>query len=715
MRAGRAGPSNPGSKEIPIPSDPNCLAGLSFVFTGELSSLSRDEATELAKRYGGRVTGQPSSKTSFVVLGADAGPSKLKAIEKNKLKTLDEDGFLNLIATRKEQEAIRQSAKEMEKREKQAAKETAASGVAAKPAATNQLWTDRYAPQTLKEVCGNKSNIEKLQAWLGSWDSSLKSSFKKPGKDGMNIFRAIMITGPPGIGKTTSAHLCAKLAGFTPIELNASDARSKKLVENSTNIMNTSLDGWMTGGVKTNAAGVTITDKSCLIMDEVDGMSAGDRGGVGALTALIKKTKVPIICIANDRGAQKLKPLINVTYNMTFRRPEAQAIRSRILSILYKEKMKIPANVIDQLVQGAQSDIRQVLNMLATWRLSNTTMDFDEGKSMVKMNEKYSVMTPFGVINKMLGPQMFSQTSRETLGDKMELYFHDPSFVPLFMQENYLKTTPSRIKNADGPEKTLKHLELMDKAARSLSDGDLVDSLIHGPNQYWSLMPLHAVCSTVRPASFLYGMGAGYGGPNAMSFPQWLGQNSKQTKLSRQLTDVQARMRLKVSGDKSEIRQSYIPSLFPHIVQPLMEKGASAVDDTIEFMDEYFLTREDWDTIVELGVGDNNDTQVLKKISTATKTSFTKKYNSRDHPVAFHKAEALGKAPKKIAAAGPAPDLEEAFDVDDEVPDEEEKEEADDNIENDSLIKASKGKAKGKATAKGKAAPVAKGKAAKKG
>jgi hypothetical protein len=35
-------------------------------------------------------------------------------------------------------------------------------------------------------------------------------------------------------------------------------------------------------------------------------------------------------------------------------------------------------------------------------------------------------------------------------------------------------------------------------------------------------MPLHAVCSTVRPASFLYGAGAGYGGPNAMSFPQYV-------------------------------------------------------------------------------------------------------------------------------------------------------------------------------------------------
>lgn len=44
--------------------------------------------------------------------------------------------------------------------------------------------------------------------------------------------------------------------------------------------------------------------------------------------------------------------------------------------------MKIPANVVDQLVQGSQSDIRQVLNMLSTWRLSSNTIDFDEGKSL---------------------------------------------------------------------------------------------------------------------------------------------------------------------------------------------------------------------------------------------------------------------------------------------------------------------------------------------
>ena len=75
------------------------------------------------------------------------------------------------------------------------------------------------------------------------------------------------------------------------------------------NINNKSLDGWMGAGQvrqrdttlfskplkriqNKNDAGIVITDKTCLIMDEVDGMSAGDRGGVGALNALIKKSKV---------------------------------------------------------------------------------------------------------------------------------------------------------------------------------------------------------------------------------------------------------------------------------------------------------------------------------------------------------------------------------------------------------------------------------------
>ena len=44
--------------------------------------------------------------------------------------------------------------------------------------------------------------------------------------------------------------------------------------------------------------------------------------------------------------------------------------------------MKIPANVVDNLVNGVNSDIRQVLNMLSTWKLSSDSMDFDEGKHL---------------------------------------------------------------------------------------------------------------------------------------------------------------------------------------------------------------------------------------------------------------------------------------------------------------------------------------------
>ena len=52
----------------------------------------------------------------------------------------------------------------------------------------------------------------------------------------------------------------------------------------------------------------------------------------------------------------------------------------------------------------------------------------------------------------------------------------------------------------------------------------------------------------------------------------------------------------------------------------------SAVDEVIEFMDEYYLSKEDWDTVIELGIGDYKDDTISKKIATATKTSLTRKY-----------------------------------------------------------------------------------------
>lgn len=66
--------------------------------------------------------------------------------------------------------------------------------------------------------------------------------------------------------------------------------------------------------------------KTVLIMDEVDGMSAGDRGGVADLIASIKISKIPIICICNDRYSQKLKSLVNYCLLLSFRKPTKQQV-----------------------------------------------------------------------------------------------------------------------------------------------------------------------------------------------------------------------------------------------------------------------------------------------------------------------------------------------------------------------------------------------------
>lgn len=62
---------------------------------------------------------------------------------------------------------------------------------------------------------------------------SLRLKFKLGGADGSGTYRAVMIHGPPGIGKTSAAHLVAKLEGYDVVESNASDTRSKKLLDAS--------------------------------------------------------------------------------------------------------------------------------------------------------------------------------------------------------------------------------------------------------------------------------------------------------------------------------------------------------------------------------------------------------------------------------------------------------------------------------------------------
>ena len=110
------------------------------------------------------------------------------------------------------------------------------------------------------------------------------------------------------------------------------------------------------------------------------------------------------------------------------------------------------------------------------------------------MNEKHSIMSPFDITSKLLGPYVFSATSREMLGEKWSIIsrtillcpfkflsrYDSPSPLANYsdlrlffvnLQENYLKTQPTRVRNLDRPEKMLKELQLMERAAASISDG----------------------------------------------------------------------------------------------------------------------------------------------------------------------------------------------------------------------------------------------------
>ena len=83
-------------------------------------------------------------------------------------------------------------------------------------------------------------------------------------------------------------------------------------------------------------------------------------------------------------------------------------------------------------------------------------------------------------------------------------------------------------------------------------------------------------------------------------------------------------MRLRCSGDRHEIRQQYIPILWTRLVKNLLVNGKDAIPFIIDLMDSYFLTKDDFDAILELGVGPMD--QDCVRIETQVKSTFTRMY-----------------------------------------------------------------------------------------
>ena len=102
--------------------------------------------------------------------------------------------------------------------------------------------------------------------------------------------------------------------------------------------------------------------KTMIVMDEVDGCGASDRGGLAALNKIIKTTMIPIVCICNDIGLQKLKTLKNTCYDLRFYKPTPSEVVSRVVSLAAKEGLEVDPKAVERIAESGGFDIRQLIN-----------------------------------------------------------------------------------------------------------------------------------------------------------------------------------------------------------------------------------------------------------------------------------------------------------------------------------------------------------------
>ncbi|EEP78113.1 predicted protein, partial [Uncinocarpus reesii 1704] len=106
-------------------------------------------------------------------------------------------------------------------------------------AGRNTLWTEKYRARRFKDLIGDDRTHRAVLRWLKGWDpivfpslAKSKAQNKTADLEEPNTHRKILLlTGPPGLGKTTLAHVCAKQAGYEVLEINASDERSRDVVK----------------------------------------------------------------------------------------------------------------------------------------------------------------------------------------------------------------------------------------------------------------------------------------------------------------------------------------------------------------------------------------------------------------------------------------------------------------------------------------------------
>jgi replication factor C subunit 1 len=192
---------------------------------------------------------------------------------------------------------------------------------------------------------------------------------------------------------------------------------------------------------------------------------------------------------------------------------------------------------------------------------------------------------------------------RISIADKLELYFNDYQLSPLFVQENYIKSSSCS-------------LNQMAFNADILSQSEILSSFSQRKQEY-SLLPAIGVLSVIPTSVSLN---------QRIQFPSLLGQISKINKASRLVKEISLHMSLSTTSQKEELRLEYYPVLIRRLNQLI---SGQKLEQAVEFMNDYNLLRTDYDSMTDMGFTPNT-------LTTQMKSQFTRLFNKSSGRVKYN-------------------------------------------------------------------------------